>query len=103
MRHGLLSLIEHSQFGNMLVLSAVFNNEYMKTLVPEPKFKRLLQRTIGFLRRLAPISPTCAADCSILEKFQNTLFGVGEEFKGVYMNEGVEAMSATNSFSAPSV
>lgn len=85
----------------MLVLSAVYNSEYMKTLVPEHKFKKLLQRTIGFLRRLSPISPTCSADCVILEKFQHTLFGVGEELKGVYANEGVEPMSASNSFSAP--
>ncbi|KXT04056.1 hypothetical protein AC578_4909 [Pseudocercospora eumusae] len=91
----------HAQFGNMLVLSAVYNSEYMKTLVPEHEFKRLLQRTIGFLRRLSPISPTCSADCVILEKFQHTLFGVGEDLKGVYVNEGVEAMSASNSFSAP--
>ena len=56
----------HAQFGNMLVLSATMHTHYLKTLVDHGKFKKLLLRTIKFLRRLAPISPTCQADCLIL-------------------------------------
>ena len=66
----------HSQFGNMLVLAATFNSTHMKGLVPEDHFRRLLERTITFLRRLGPISPTCRIDCSILEKIQRVLFEV---------------------------
>ncbi|CAK4033147.1 hypothetical protein DOTSEDRAFT_72963 [Lecanosticta acicola] len=91
----------HAQFGNMLVLSATYSHNILKIIVDEKKFHRLLQRTITFLRRLAPISPTCQADCGILEKFSNTLFPTARELPGVYRDEGVEPMSATTSFSGP--
>lgn len=84
----------------MLVLSATFNTLYLKSLVPEEDFQRLLERTISFLRRLGPISPTCHTDCIILEKISRSLFGVAEDQKHVYRNEGIEPQSATNSFSA---
>lgn len=87
-----------SQFGNMLVLCATFTTDYMKQIVQTDKFRERLHRTIGFLRKLAPISPTCAADCGILEKFNNLLFPVSSEQPDIYHNEGVEPMSATNSF-----
>lgn len=87
----------------MLVLSAAFNSAYMRTIVPEDRFKQLLERTIRFLRRLAPISPTCAADCGILEKFNMTLFGVAKEHKDIYHNQGVvEAAGLQNSFGSDS-
>lgn len=92
-------LTSTSQFGNMLVLSATYQNAYLKTLVPAERFHQLLERTIAFLRKLAPISPTCMVDCGILEKFNNHLFPAANELPGVYKNEGVEPMSATNSFS----
>ncbi|GIZ48832.1 hypothetical protein CKM354_001187800 [Cercospora kikuchii] len=93
----------HAQFGNMLVLSAAFNSKYIDPLVPRERFKSLLERTISFLRRLAPISPTCAADCGILEKFNRTLFPLEEDMKPHYRNEGIEynlldPTSAENSF-----
>ena len=83
----------------MLVLSATFYNKSLNYLVPQERFEKLMGRTIKFLRRLSPISPTCAADCGILEKFSNILFGVPDDVKHVYYNEGVEP---TNGSSAPS-
>jgi hypothetical protein len=94
------------QFGNMLVLSATYHNEYLRALVDGNVLQEKLQRTIGFLRRLQGISPTSHIDCGILEKIHKTLFGVPEDQKHLYHNEGVEhsfagdSMSATNSFSA---
>ncbi|KAK5119423.1 hypothetical protein LTR85_007523 [Meristemomyces frigidus] len=90
----------HAQFGNMLVLSATFYNRYLNKLVPPERFQGLLERTISFLRRLAPISPTCNIDCSILEKIHRQLFGLPQDVKHFYRNEGIEPVSATNSFSA---
>lgn len=89
------------QFGNMLVLTAVVKSSHLKSLVSEDRYHKLLKRTIAFLRKLAPISPTCQADVGILEKFATRLFDVdrNEDLKGVYHNEGVEIMSAGNSFS----
>ncbi|KAK4614344.1 uncharacterized protein CLAFUR5_09229 [Fulvia fulva] len=88
----------HAQFGNMLVLSAAYESPLLGTWVPQERFQQLMQRTITFLRRLAPISPTSAADCGILEKFNKILFPTASEEPHVYKNEGVEAMSATASF-----
>lgn len=82
----------------MLVLCAVRNNLWMKDAVDAGELHRLLDRTISFLRKLAPISPTCKADCGILEKFRNHLFPMKEEAKGVYKEEGVEPNSAETSF-----
>ena len=69
------TLMTHSQFGNMLVLSATWRTHYLRTLIDQDRFQVLLGRTIGFLRKLSAISPTCQVDCSILEKIQRTLFG----------------------------
>ena len=86
----------------MLVLSATYYNKILKPTVPTERFQNLLIRTIGFLRRLGPISPTCAIDCAILEKINNFLFGVTSHYKNpndIYTKER-EPMSATNSFGA---
>lgn len=90
----------------MLVLSATYHNGSLKKLVPAERFQALLERTIKFLRRLGPISPTCAIDCSILEKIHRRLFGVTSEAKHLFSNEKhfyrdehVQPPSATNSFS----
>jgi hypothetical protein len=61
------------QFGNMLVLSAIWRTEHLRKLVNPDAFRRLLSRTISFLHRLSPISPTCQLDCSILEKIQRVI------------------------------
>ena len=86
----------------MLVLAATFYNNWLKTLVPEAEFSRLLERTIKFLRRLAPISPTCWHDCHILERISKLLFGnIPPGAEHMYRNE-IEPPSAagslTNSF-----
>lgn len=73
----------------MLVLSATYNSLYLKQLVPEDKFKALLKRTIKFLRRLAPISPTSRADCLILEKFEKTLFPLSDAEPATFRDEGI--------------
>lgn len=62
------------QFGNMLVLAASYRNPYLKQLVDREQFRKLIERTIVFLRRLAPISPTCYHDCGILERINSLLF-----------------------------
>ena len=86
----------------MLVLSAAYNRLSLNKLVPMERFQGLLRRTIGFLRRLGPISPTCAIDCQILEKIHRTLFGVPDDAKQdqTYLNEGIMSLSTTNSFGA---
>lgn len=80
----------------MLVLCAVYKSA-MAGFIDESKLRRLLERTIRFLRRLAPISPTCTADCSILEKFRNFLFPTDPDLPDLYKDEGVEAMSMSGS------
>lgn len=81
----------------MLVLAASYNS-YLKTFIPEERFRNLLERTITFLRRLAPISTTCTLDCSILEKINRLLFPTPPDVKQVYRNEGYEPQSAHTSF-----
>lgn len=65
----------------MLILSVVYNKPYLGTLALKDKFKKLLERTIGFLRKLSLISPTCTVDCEILETLNNILFSIGEDIK----------------------
>jgi hypothetical protein len=59
----------------MLVLSATWHIPYLRKLIDQERFEFLLGRTIIFLRKLSPISPTCQLDCSTLEKIQRVLFG----------------------------
>ncbi|KAK3115158.1 hypothetical protein LTR53_005800 [Teratosphaeriaceae sp. CCFEE 6253] len=89
----------HAQFGNMLVLAATSYSNILKFMLDEARFRELLARTIAFLRKLSAISPTCAIDCLMLERIQTALFHVPADQKHVYMNEGVEHMSAAGSFS----
>ncbi|KAK8183402.1 uncharacterized protein BKA78DRAFT_356618 [Phyllosticta capitalensis] len=65
----------HAQFGNCLVLAAV-RRSWMADLIPHETVVRLLERTIKFLRRIVPISPTLRVDVAILE---NTLKCLNEE------------------------
>ncbi|KAI9812570.1 MAG: hypothetical protein M1827_004559 [Pycnora praestabilis] len=64
----------HAQFGNLLVLSATYRSD-MQSLVPREKLENLLRRTISFLRRLAPVSPTLKTDTKILENVERVVFG----------------------------
>jgi hypothetical protein len=50
----------------MLVLSAVFKSQ-LHFLIERSELVRLLDRTIEFLKRLAPISSTLAVDQGVLE------------------------------------
>ncbi|WPH00151.1 Hypothetical protein R9X50_00297400 [Acrodontium crateriforme] len=95
----------HAQFGNMLVLSATYHTPHLNELVKRDEFRALLQRTITFLRRLVPISPTCEYDCSLLENIQRMLFKLPPDEKAVYLgekpffpNEAVGPRSASTSF-----
>ena len=69
------TLTPNSQFGNMLVLSTVWQNGSLRELIDKDRFQKLLARTIGFLCKLSTISPTCQQDCAILEGIQRVLFG----------------------------
>lgn len=80
----------------MLVLSATWRTPYLRKLINQDRFQYLLGRTIGFLRKLSPISPTCQLDCSILEKIQRVLFGIPPDEKPMYHGEKEFA----NSFSS---
>ncbi|KAI9675577.1 MAG: hypothetical protein M1817_000943 [Caeruleum heppii] len=60
----------HAQFGNLLVLTVASRSPVLAELVPQEDYSRLLQRTIAFLRHLAPISPTLKTDAIILERCQ---------------------------------
>lgn len=72
----------------MLVLSSVFFNNWLRTLITEDRFQALLERTIRFLRKLSKISPTCSNDCQILESISKLLFGnVPPDAKYMYRNE----------------
>jgi hypothetical protein len=68
----------------MLVLSATWRTHYLRKLIDPERFQPLLTRTIGFLRKLSAISPTCQLDCSILEKIQRVLFGIPADEKPMY-------------------
>lgn len=84
------TLTLYSQFGNILVLSAVHETNYLGLFLEHDRFQGLLERTIRFLKKLAPISPTCKHDAGILEKFNNTLFLPSIGPKDTYANEGLE-------------
>lgn len=78
------TLTTYSQFGNMLVLSATWRTHNLRKLIDQARFQSLLDRTIGFLRQLSAISPTCELDCSILESIQRVLFGIPSVGKSTY-------------------
>ena len=80
----------HAQFGNMLVLGATYHSKIGKPLVNRERLQYLFERTIKFLRRLAPISKTCDHDSRILETVSHVVLGVPSEHKHFYQQEGVE-------------
>jgi hypothetical protein len=85
----------HRQFGNMLVLSATWRTHYLRRLIDQERFQTLLSRTIGFLRKLSAISPTCQLDCSVLEKIQRILFGIPPDEKPIQHGEKVSSSSSS--------
>ncbi|KAF2084119.1 hypothetical protein K490DRAFT_39241 [Saccharata proteae CBS 121410] len=68
----------HAQFGNILVLSAV-RRSWLKDLIPFDKLMYLTDRTISFLRRLEPLSPTLQVDVEVLENTKRIVQNDHEE------------------------
>ena len=66
--------LSHSQFGNMLVLSAAFKSKTLGKYVPEHTIDRLFNRTIKLLRALSPISKTLEQDAHILRCLKTVVF-----------------------------
>lgn len=58
----------------MLVLASTYQHQNLRHYIPREKLLTLLDRTIGTLNRLAPISQTCRADCWILRRIRNSMF-----------------------------
>jgi len=65
------------QFGNMLVLSAVYQSSRMRQRLPLPisqnTIRKLLDRTIKVLTSVAPNSPVLQTDVSILKKIRESV------------------------------
>lgn len=61
------------QFGNMLVLSTVYNS-VLSELVDRNLYENLLRRTIRFLLNYRNISPTLRADAKILTDIYENVF-----------------------------
>ncbi|KAK6505102.1 hypothetical protein TWF481_007024 [Arthrobotrys musiformis] len=63
----------HAQFGNLLVLQAAYRHPKLREFVNRATLGDLLEKTIGFLHTLAPISPSLALDAQILEEASTKL------------------------------
>lgn len=74
----------------MLVLAAVHSSKLLSFLLDEDAFKRLLDRTIDFLRSLAPISSTLKKDSELLSVIRDK---ISHGFKG-----GSDYVNPTGSF-----
>lgn len=73
-----LRCLHHSQFGNMLVLSAVYCSKHLRGYIsddPTQTMEFLFRRTINMLRRLKPISATLGHDEYILRCLQEVVLG----------------------------
>lgn len=67
----------HRQFGNMLVLSAVYKSKYLKHFIgdrPRVTMQHLFRRTICFLDDHSAISATLAKDSYILKLLRDVVF-----------------------------
>ncbi|KAL4792878.1 hypothetical protein BDV19DRAFT_367553 [Aspergillus venezuelensis] len=64
----------HAQFGNMLVLSAVYMS-HLSELIKREELERLLRRTIHFLLQYRNISPVLRTDAKILADIYMKIFG----------------------------
>lgn len=76
--HHLSAFLFSIKSGNMLVLSAVYGTFSKRTLVLEDRFRKLLERTIGFLRHLA------ARKRRGKKKPNNLLSVIREDIESVY-------------------
>ena len=69
--------ILNRQFGNMLVLSAVYKSKYLRRYIgdnPRVTMNYLFKRTISFLNQLQPISATLGHDAYILQCLREVVF-----------------------------
>lgn len=95
--------IIHSQFGNMLVLSAVYKSKHLKQYIiapdknesPKQIIQRLFRRTIAILSDHKSISKTLAYDQFILDRLRDVVFE-GEDDE----TEDVQPPALSSSFSS---
>ncbi|KAJ4306069.1 hypothetical protein N0V88_000865 [Collariella sp. IMI 366227] len=64
----------HAQWGNLLVLSAVFRDPTLSQFIDEQLLRELFRRTIGFFRVIAHRTSALYKDMRILEGLERKLF-----------------------------
>ncbi|KAF9784230.1 hypothetical protein IL306_007814 [Fusarium sp. DS 682] len=64
----------HAQWGNLLILSAAFQDPILRTYVDEELLRTLFHKTIQFLRQSATATSALRTDMHILEGLQRDLF-----------------------------
>ncbi|KAK4501872.1 hypothetical protein PRZ48_007681 [Zasmidium cellare] len=69
--------VAHGCFEDVLLLVTSSENKLLVDLVATEELQQTLSDVVCFLRELSPISPTAAADCSILEGVGQALSLVG--------------------------
>ena len=73
------------QFGNMLVLSAVYSSKHLRSKIsenPEVTMRHLFERTVNQLKRLKPISATLGHDEYILRCLKDVVLGDDHAYYG---------------------
>lgn len=71
--------IRYRQFGNMLVLAGTYRS-HLSRLIPRKRLEELLIRTIEFLDKYSPISPTLKKDVEMLRDIKQQIFGSNRSF-----------------------
>ncbi|KAK8145308.1 hypothetical protein G3M48_004636 [Beauveria asiatica] len=66
----------HAQWGNLLVLSATFNDPIMCKYIDEKLLRHLFQKTIRFLRQSATATSSLRIDMHILEGIQKDFWDI---------------------------
>lgn len=66
--------LESSQWGNLLVLSAVYKDPILKQFVSEPTMRDLLSKTIDFFKVVVHASSALSVDLKILIGLRDELF-----------------------------
>ncbi|TAQ83141.1 hypothetical protein B7494_g8535 [Chlorociboria aeruginascens] len=69
----------HAQFGNLLVLQAVYQNELVKHLINRDVLRELLEKTISFLKSVAHPTSALSTDVKILIHTGTKLGLLGKE------------------------
>lgn len=78
----------------MLVLSAVHTSEQLSYLVPATDFDWLMNRTLRFLRRWAPLSPTLRTNARILENAKRIIDITGRSADTSFSDDTVYSYTA---------